>query len=67
MLGSVFSGRRDYTKVTKRAAVQSYPYKSDMVGFNTRFSLFELEQKEKFGTPLTPEEDQYLSYIRSLD
>ena len=66
MLGSLFSGRRDYTKVIKRVPVQTEPYESDCVGFNTRFSLHDLECKEQRGVELTPAERKFLDYVRSL-
>ena len=56
------------TKVLKeKPAVQSYPYKSDAVGFNTRFSRYELECKERWGKPLTRDEEQFLCYVRAID
>ena len=55
------------TLVKERAAVQTFPYKSDARGFNTRFSRFELEQKEQFNKPLTKDEEQFLCYVRALD
>ena len=67
MLGSVFSGRRDYTKVPQRKPVQNKPYISDVPGFNTRFSRYEIEQKEKFQKPLTADEEQFLCYVRALE
>ena len=66
MLGSVFSGRRDYTQVPQRKPVQTQPYISDVLGFNTRFSLYELECKERWGSELTPDERKFLDYVRSL-
>ena len=47
--GSLFSGRRDYTRVIKRAPVQTEPYETDVAGFNTRFSRHDLECKEQRG------------------
>lgn len=49
-----------------KPAVQTEPYKSDMPGFNTRFSLFEIEQKIEFGVELTEDERKYYDYILSL-
>ena len=66
MLGSVFSGRRDYTRVPQREPVQTEPYISDVTGFNTRFSLHDLECKEQRGAELTPDERKFLDYVRSL-
>ena len=66
MLGSLFSGRRDYTRVIKREPVQTEPYETDCAGFNTRFSLYDLECKEKWGVELTPAERKFLDYGRSL-
>jgi hypothetical protein len=51
----------------EKPAVQTFPYKSDAVGFNTRFSRFDLEQREKFGQPLTADEEQFLCYVRALE
>ena len=47
--------------------VQTYPYASDCKGFNTRFSRYDIEQREKFGRPITKEEEQFLCYVRALD
>lgn len=66
MLGSIFSGRKDYTRVPKRKPVQTEPYISDVAGFNTRFSLHDLECKEQRGVELTPDELKFLNYVRSL-
>lgn len=66
MLGSLFSGRRDYTKVIKRAPVQTEPFETDVAGFNTRFSRYDLECKEKWGWELTPAERKFLDHVRSL-
>ena len=66
MLGSLFSGRRDYTRVIKREPVQTEPYISDVPGFNTRFSLHDLECKEQWGKELTPAERKFLDHVRSL-
>ena len=51
----------------EKPPVQTFPYKSDVVGFNTRFSRYEIEQKEKFQQPLTADEEQFLCYVRALD
>ena len=51
----------------QRPAVQTFPYKSDIRGFNTRFSLYDLECKERQGVDLTKDEEQFLCYVRSLD
>ena len=66
MLGSVFSGRRDYTQVPQREPVQTEPYISDVPGFNTRFSLNDLETRERLGQELDSEEQKFLDYVRSL-
>ena len=66
MLGSVFSGRRDYTRVPQREPVQTEPYISDVPGFNTRFSPSDLDSKEQRGVELTPDELKFLNYVRSL-
>ena len=63
MLGSIFSSRRDFTKVVKRPPVQTTPYKSDLPGFNTRFSLHELDQKVLAGRPLTPDEQEFWNHV----
>ena len=55
-----------YNKQAK-PPVQTYPYASDCKGFNTRFSRFDIEQREKFGHPLSKEEEQFLCYVRALD
>ena len=55
------------TIVKEKKAVQDYPYKSDAVGFNTRFSRYDLEFREQFGQPLTKDEEQFLCYVRALD
>ena len=65
MLGSLFSGRRDYTRVIKRQPVQTEPFETDCAGFNTRFSLYELECKVKWGKELTPAEQKFYDYIQS--
>lgn len=54
-------------RVKVRPAAQTEPFLSDIPGFNTRFSRFELEQKEFFGKELTKEEAKYLTYVRSLE
>ena len=51
----------------ERPPVQTFPYKSDAKGFNTRFSRYEIEQKEKFQKPLTADEEQFLCYVRALE
>ena len=51
----------------QKVAKQTFPYNSDCPGFNTRYSRFEIEQKEKFGRTLTLDEEQFLCYVRSLD
>lgn len=66
MLGSLFSGRRDYTRVINRTPVQTEPYETDVAGFNTRFSFYELECKERRGRELTPAERKFLDHVRSL-
>ena len=65
MLGSVFSGRRDYTTVTSNAPVQTEPYDTDCAGFNTRFSLHDLECKVNRGVKLTPSEQKFYDYVKS--
>ena len=65
MLGSIFSGRRDYTTVVKRKPVQTEPFETDCAGFNTRFSLHELECKVERGKELTPAEQKFYDYIQS--
>ena len=62
-----YPGQRINQELAKRPPVQTYPYKSDAVGFNTRFSRYELECKEQFGRPLTKDEEQFLCYVRALD
>lgn len=64
LLGSVFSSRKDFTRVISRKPVQTEPYNSDIPGYNTRFSLFELEQKVAFGRGLTPAESKYYEYVK---
>lgn len=54
------------TLVTRRPAAQTEPYKSDVPGFNTRFSLHDLETRDARGAELTRDERQFLDYIRSL-
>ncbi|WNL50987.1 hypothetical protein SCREM2_gp68 [Synechococcus phage S-CREM2] len=66
MLGSLFSSRRDFTKVITRRPVQTEPYNSDLPGFNTRFSLYDLECRVENGRGLTPEERKYYNYIKGL-
>lgn len=66
MLGSFLSQRKDFTRVITRKPAQTEPFESDTPGYNTRFSLFDLEQRERFGKALTKEEQKYLDYIRSL-
>lgn len=51
----------------EKPPVQTEPFKSDMIGFNTRFSFFEIEQKLTFGRPLTDDERQFYNYIKSFD
>lgn len=67
MLGSIFSGRKDYTRVQPlpTPAKQLKPYKSDAVGFNTRFSLYDIECKVQWGKPLTEDEQEFYDYIRT--
>ena len=54
-------------RVNSRPPAQTEPFVSDCPGFNTRFSLFDLEQKEAFGKELTKDESKYLAYVRSLE
>ena len=66
MLGSIFSSRRDFTKVVKRAPVQTKPYESDLPGYNTRFSLHDLECRVAAGRPLTAAEREFYDYVKGL-
>ena len=64
LLGSVFSSRKDFTRVIFRKPVQTEPFESDLPGFNTRFSLFEIEQKLEFGRGLTHEERKFYDHVK---
>lgn len=64
LLGSVLSSRKDFTRVVTRKPVQTEPYDSDIPGHNTRFSLFELEQKVEFGRELTPAERKFYNHVK---
>jgi len=54
-------------KVNQRPPVQTEPYKSDLPGFNTRFSLFDLENRAFWGHELTADEQQFLDYVRAKE
>ena len=51
----------------ERTPAQTEPYKSDVVGFNTRFSYHELDRKFMLGKQLTKDELQYYNYVRAND
>lgn len=66
MFGSWLSSRRDFTKVVARKPVQTTPYESDLPGYNTRFSLHDLECRVAAGRPLTAAESQFYNHVKGL-
>ena len=69
MLGSLFGRSNDYTKPSiryhMRPAKYTEPFETDCAGFNTRFSLYDLECKVQWGKELTPAEQKFYDYIKS--
>lgn len=63
MLGSIFSGRKDFTAVKTRKPVQTEPYESDCPGFNTRFSFHDIDTRVRSGRAVTAAELQFYTYI----
>ena len=63
-----YPGQRIKLALFGKPPAQTEPYVSDMVGFNTRFSRFELEQIVYLGRrELTPNEQKFLDYVSNLD
>ena len=69
MLGSIFGRNNDYTQPKirphMRRAKYTEPFETDCQGFNTRFSLYEIECKVKWGRPLTESEQKFYDYIQT--
>ena len=70
MIGSIWGRSNDYTKPSiryhMRPAKYTEPFETDCAGFNTRFSLFDIEQKIHFCRDLTDAELKFYMHIKGL-
>ena len=58
-----YPGQRIKAALFNKRPAQTEPFVSDVPGFNTRFSLFDLECKIRRGATLTKDEQTYWDYV----